>query len=68
MLLTRNKFWLSVFGSLWIYFSSFTQWWFNAAEMMGISAIIFVSLVYLILSKKKMNIIVSSVFFNYFWY
>lgn len=62
MMLTKNKFWLSVFGSLWIYFSSYTQWWFNAAEMMGIASMLFVAISYLILSKKKLNIVVSSVF------
>lgn len=60
MLLTRNKFWLSVFGSLWVYFSSYTQWWFNASEMMGIASMLFVAISYMILSRKKLNIILSA--------
>lgn len=31
MLLTRNDFWLSVVGALWLYYSSFVQWWFSQA-------------------------------------
>lgn len=62
MLLTRNQFWLSIFGSIWIFFSSFTQWWFSSvATMFGVFAIVFVALVYLILSRKKVNIISSAI-------
>ena len=33
-LLTRNNFLLSVTGSLWVFFSNYTQWWFSCPPML----------------------------------
>ena len=29
LLLTANNFWLSIFGSLWLLYSAFMQWWLS---------------------------------------
>lgn len=33
-LLTRNDFWLSLFGAGWVWFSAYVQWWFSCPPMM----------------------------------
>ena len=57
MLLTRNRFWLSLFGSLWLFFSSFMQWWFSAPpmppEMIASASLAFLGIVYLFFSSKR---------------
>ena len=61
MLLTLNNFWLSILGSLWVYFSSFTQWWFSIhlPELLTSFGMIFISLIYIVLSGKKFLIFFS---------
>lgn len=55
MLLTRNHFWLSLTGSLWVLLSGFTQWWFSTmmVELLASFALMFVGLCYLFLARKK---------------
>lgn len=55
MLLTRNHFWLSLTGGLWVLFSGFTQWWFSTmvVEMLASFCFIFVGASYLFLARKK---------------
>ncbi len=62
MLITKNDFWLSLFGSGWLYFSSFVQWWFSIPlpEMLASFSIMFVSLAYIFLSKRKVSILIGS--------
>lgn len=62
MLLTRNHFWLSLVGSLWVLFSGFTQWWFSTSmsEMMASFALMFIGLAYLLLARKKLLIIAGA--------
>lgn len=33
-LLTKNDFWISVFGATWLLFSAYVQWWFSCPPMM----------------------------------
>ncbi|NIM46567.1 MAG: hypothetical protein GTN40_00185 [Candidatus Aenigmarchaeota archaeon] len=63
MLLTRNNFGLSLLGSLWVLFSNYLQWWFSIPlpEMVASFSIVFVSLIYLIFSKKRLSIILSGI-------
>jgi len=64
MLLTENSFWLSIFGAIWLYFSSFVQWWFSTPsalpEMITAFCIIFIAVTYLMFSRKRINIILSA--------
>jgi len=55
MLLTRNNFWLSLVGSVWVLFSAFTQWWFSTPlpETISSLALAFVGFAYLFLAQKK---------------
>lgn len=32
--LTEGKFWISLFGVTWVFFSAFIQWWFSCPPMM----------------------------------
>lgn len=67
-LITRGDFYLSLVGSLWIFLSPFTQWWFgtNLPDMLigmmgGIS-----SLYFLFFAKKISNQIIGAIFFLLF--
>ena len=70
MLLTKNNFSLSLFGAIWLYLSSYIQWWFSSPasmpEMIGSFCIIFISSIYLFCSKRKITIILSAIFFIIF--
>jgi hypothetical protein len=62
MLISRNKFWPSIFGMLFLFFSSFVQWWFFASMGAMYSAFFFmiISFIYLVSSRKRLTIILSS--------
>ena len=62
MLLTKSNFRLSVFGSLWVLFSSATQWWYSAMlpEIIAHASMMFVSAVYFMYSVN-MRIVALSV-------
>jgi hypothetical protein len=63
MLLTNSIFWLSIFGALFLFFSSFTQWWFYASLGVMLSAFnaMLVGFIYLVSSKKRLTIIISAI-------
>ncbi|GAB4043301.1 DUF7657 domain-containing protein [Spirosoma litoris] len=62
LLLTRNNFWLSLFGSAWLFLSSGTQsWMYIPTPMIAAMGLIFVAVVYLIYSQNTKQILVSSV-------
>jgi len=57
LLLTRNNFWLSVFGSVWLLLSTGTQsWTYIPASMIAGASLIFVAAVYLLYSQNKVRI------------
>ena len=62
MLLTKNNFWVSVTAAIFIFLSSAVQWWtyLIASEMMYLNGI-FISVVYLLYSKKTSAYIISGV-------
>ncbi|GAB3269255.1 hypothetical protein GCM10027347_39210 [Larkinella harenae] len=61
LLLTRNNFWLSVFGSLWLFLSSGTQsWTYIPTMMIGCVSFLFVAAIYLVYSTRKIHILGSS--------
>ncbi|WP_229311813.1 DUF7657 domain-containing protein [Larkinella rosea] len=62
LLLTRNNFWLSVFGSFWLLLSSGTQsWTYIPASMIAGASLIFVAAVYLLFSQNRLRIIVAAI-------
>jgi len=63
MLISRNRFWLSIFGMLFLFFSSFVQWWFFASMGAMYAAFFFmiISFIYLVCSTRRSTIILSSV-------
>lgn len=71
LLITGSNFWLSFFGSLWLFLSSFTQWWFSTPAMMPEMIMSFsisiVSFLYVILSPKRLSIILGALFFTMFF-
>ena len=69
MLLTKNNFSLSLSGSLWLYLSGYIQWFFSTSmsDMITAFFLMFVSLVYLLYSKKKIFIFFSFIFFIIFF-
>lgn len=62
MIVTRSNFWISFFGSAWLFFSSFIQWWFSTSlpETIIAFSIIFIAASYIFISKKKASIIAAS--------
>ena len=63
MLLTRNNFWLSVFGSFFIFFSSGVQWWSYGIgnQMMYLNGMV-ISFIYILYHKKLWPLILSGIF------
>jgi len=70
MLITENNFIISLLGSFWVFFSGYIQWWYSSPqmwpEMIGCFAIITVSFIYMLLSKKNNMIFFSSLVFIIF--
>jgi len=69
MLLTENNFFLSLFGTAWIYLTSMIQWWFSTnstPEMITSFSVIFISSVYILSSRKKHLILFSLLLFILF--
>lgn len=66
LVLTRSRSWLALGGALWIYFSSFTQWWFSHClpETIGFAALTLVGALYLLLSHKPHLVFTSAVLFT----
>lgn len=62
MLLTKNNFWVSVTAAFFIFLSSAVQWWtyLIASEMIYLNGI-FISVVYLLYSKKITAYIISGI-------
>lgn len=60
MLLTRNNFWISLFGALFIFLSGAMQWW---SYWLGIYMIylngIVISFAYLLYSKNKKSLLIA---------
>jgi len=64
MLLTRNNFWLSVWGAFFIFLSAGVQWWsYTIAIYMMYMNGAFVSLVYLLYARKRTTLIMAGLFF-----
>jgi len=62
MLLTRNSFSLSVCGAIFIFFSGAVQWWsYSIADYMLYLNGIFISLIYIMYSKKRWPIILAGI-------
>ena len=62
MLLTRNSFSLSVCGAFFIFFSGAVQWWsYSIADYMLYLNGIFISLIYIMYSKKRWPFILAGI-------
>jgi hypothetical protein len=62
MLLTRNSFLLSVCGTFFIFFSGAVQWWsYSIADYMLYLNGIFISLIYIMYSKKRWPLILAGI-------
>jgi hypothetical protein len=60
LLMTKNDFRLSVFGSLFLFFSSFIQWWGAWGPMITAFNIVLIAFINFALSKNRLIIILSS--------
>jgi hypothetical protein len=60
LLFTKNNFWLSISGSIWLLFSGFVQWWFSSGAMLPETitcfSVILLSTIYVVYAKKKVSI------------
>jgi len=62
MLLTRNSFSLSVCGAFFVFFSGAVQWWsYSIADYMLYLNGIFISLIYILYSKKRWPLILAGI-------
>jgi hypothetical protein len=59
-LLTRNKFWMPLFGSLFLFFSSFVQWWSICGAMFTAFNFMTIAFIYLVSSKRRLTIILAA--------
>ena len=61
LIILDNSFLLSFTGAFWLFFSSFTQWWIGGAinDVLVIWNILAISSIYLLFSKKLLNILIS---------
>lgn len=68
LILTRNKFWLSLSFALLFFFSGYTQWWFSSiiSEVLSALLIMLVALLYFIASTKKSHIIAAATLLTIF--
>lgn len=68
MMLTRNHFWLSLTGALWVLLSGFTQWWFSTmvVEMLASFCLIFMGICYLFLARKKALVAAGAILLTVF--
>jgi hypothetical protein len=66
MLLTDNSFALSLVGSLWLFFSGYTQWWFSTIipEIVIGFCIIIISFIYILYARKAILIFIAYIFFT----
>ena len=64
MLLTKNNFWVSVTGAIFIFLSSAVQWWsyLIASEMIYLNGVI-IALIYLLYSKNLLRLVISGIIF-----
>jgi len=65
MLLTKSNFWLSVSGSLFIFFASFNRWW-EFSSWITLFSFIFIFFIYFLYSKKSTHIIGSYILLGIF--
>jgi hypothetical protein len=67
MLLLENNFFLSLFGALWIYFSSYMQWWYSSPamwpELVGYFALFTSAIIISLTSRRKTVIVAASLVF-----
>lgn len=64
MLLTSSHFAVAVFGTGWVFFSGFIQWWYSTPamlpEMIGCVALILVAMHYLLLSDQRRVVLLAA--------
>ncbi len=62
LIFTNNNFWLSVFGSFWLFLSSGQQWWSNnQGEMLSNMFFLIVSLIMVLYLKTKKEIVLWAI-------
>ncbi len=61
MIVSSNSFWLSLFGSLWLFFSGYVQWWFGIQGIDHLIALCFMSIsaLYIFFSRNRTVIAIS---------
>lgn len=67
LILTRGHLHFSIIGTAWIYFSSYTQWWFSSGlpEIMTAFALGTIGALYLLYSNKRSMIVAGAALIAY---
>ncbi len=67
-ILSKNNFWMSVAGSLWLLYSSYIQWWFSTpgTELIICASMIIICGLYVFISRNSLAIIVCSLLLSLF--
>jgi|GEM_PF-930961 len=62
LVLTRNNFWLSVFGGVWLLLSSGTIWWFSTGltEMIIGACLVPTTVIYLLYGQSNRQILIAA--------
>ncbi|MFA5095793.1 MAG: hypothetical protein WC478_00425 [Candidatus Omnitrophota bacterium] len=67
LLLLGNKFWLAIAGSLWLFYSAYTQWWFSSPamlpEMLGAFFLSTAAMLYMLFSRSAVFAAIAGVVF-----
>jgi hypothetical protein len=67
MVILENNFFLSLFGSLWFFFSDYMQWWYSSPqewpELVGCFALFTTAFIQMLISKRKIVVTLSSLVF-----
>jgi hypothetical protein len=60
-ILTQGNFWLALLGAVWVYLSSFNQWWFttNLPDMLIAFAEIVVSAAFVLFGRTRRSIVLG---------
>ena len=64
MLFTRNNFFISLYGTMWLFLSSAIQWWSINTEIFTYGMLTLLSFIYIVYSNKTRLIVINGIIFT----